>query len=258
MAGQEGLIVITGPTCSGKTGSALRLVRHYPIEVISADSMQVYRYMDIATAKLYIKALLYGLAPAPARSERIRSVLRSLVRERGIGYLERMLFRLDPEAAALIRKNDIVRMVRSLEIILLTGQKASAIFSVHGFRRRRYDARIACILPDRERLFADIDDRTERMMESGLLDETQRLLDMGYGPDLRSMQTLAYKHVIRHFRSECGLDECVRLIKRDTRRFAKRQITWMKAQPDHGCYTSGEAIVETVSQWLEKETRKAV
>lgn len=309
MAGQEGLIVITGPTCSGKTGCALRLARDYPIEVISADSMQVYRHMDIATAKpsaderailphhiidvvdpdqdfqaamfiamarekipeirargripvvvggtgLYIKALVYGLAPAPARSEGVRKALRAVLRGRGMEYLERMLFRLDPDAATLIGKNDAVRTIRSLEIILMTGRKVSRIYDGHGFRQKRYDVRVACIMPEREQLFAAIDKRTAGMVENGLLDETRRILELGYGPDLRSMQTLAYKHVISHFRSECDLDECIRLVQRDTRRFAKRQITWVKAQPDHVFFTSSQGSIDDVSRWLEEERQK--
>ncbi|HPI91911.1 MAG TPA: tRNA (adenosine(37)-N6)-dimethylallyltransferase MiaA [Deltaproteobacteria bacterium] len=311
MAGQEDLIVITGPTCSGKTGLVLRLALDHPIEVISADSMQVYRHMDIATAKptardlsiavhhiidvvnpdqefqaamfvsmarekiaevrarggipvvvggtgLYIKALVHGLAPAPGRSEEIRKVLRNLIARRGMDHLERMLLRLDPEAAEGIRKNDAIRTVRSLEIILLSGQKASAILAGHGFRQRRYEALTACIMPDRERLFPDIDRRTARMVDDGLLEETARILSLGYGPELRSMQTLAYKHVISHFRSAIDLDECIRLIQRDTRRFAKRQITWMKGRPDQTFFPSADTAYETVSMWLERTGRKWV
>lgn len=304
MDGQEDLIVITGPTCSGKTGCALRLAGDHPLEVISADSMQVYRHMDIATAKptaaerralphhiidvvnpdeefhaamfcamarreiprirvrggipvvlggtgLYIKALVHGLAPAPERSERLRKALRSLLRDRGAAHLMRMLRRLDPETAGRIASNDAVRVVRSLEIILLTGRRASDVMAGHGFRQADLRARIACIMPDRERLFADIDARVLRMMDSGLLDETRRLLDMGYDPGLRSMQTLAYRHVVHHLRSGLGMEECVALIRRDTRRFAKRQITWMKAQPGHEIFPSAQAALQAVSRWVQ-------
>jgi len=306
--GPEDLIVLTGPTCSGKTGLALLLAQRFPIEVVSADSMQVYRYMDIATAKpspaeraalphhiidvvnpdedfhaamftamaedrigqirargripvvvggtgLYIKALVYGLAPAPARSERVRKALRTVMKTRGTAYLERMLRRLDPGAAALVRKNDGVRMVRALEVILMSGRRVSDIYAGHGFRQKRYDVRTACILPDRDRLFGDIDRRTLKMLEDGLFDETRRLLDKGYGPDLRSMQTLAYRHAVAHLRGECGAQECIRLIQRDTRRFAKRQITWVKAQQDHVFFASADTARRTVSQWLQEEAR---
>ncbi|HVN71455.1 MAG TPA: tRNA (adenosine(37)-N6)-dimethylallyltransferase MiaA [Desulfomonilia bacterium] len=305
MARPEGLIVITGPTASGKTRLVFELSRNHDIEVISADSMQVYRHMDIATAKpypeqlaslphhlidvvdpdeefhaamftalaqekirevkargkipvvaggtgLYIKALIYGLAPAPARAEHVRKALRSIIARRGMAYLESMLQRLDPDAASVIRKNDAVRIIRSLEIIFLTGYKTSSVHAGHGFHKPFYHTKIASIMPERDLLFRNIDERTMKMVEHGLLDETRRLLDMGYGPGLRSMQALAYKHVISHLNSEKTLDEAVRLIQRDTRRYAKRQITWMKGRADHVFFDSVEKALESVSSWLDR------
>jgi tRNA dimethylallyltransferase len=308
MDGQESLIAITGPTGSGKTALALELSRRHAIEVISADSMQVYRFMDIATAKpnpderaalphhlidvvdpdqefqaamfihmareriaevrargkmpivvggtgLYIKALIYGLAPAPARSNKVRKALRSIIDRRGIHYLEAMLFRLDPDAASSIKKNDAVRVIRSLEIIFLSGHKTSSIYANHGFLKPEFNARIACIIPERDLLFRDIDARTMKMMEYGLLDETARLLEMGYSPELRSMQTLAYKHVIRHLNAEIDLAETIRLIQRDTRRYAKRQLTWMKSRQDQVFLDSIDLAYEAVSMWLDEQDK---
>jgi tRNA dimethylallyltransferase len=301
---QTPLIVITGPTCSGKTRLALLLSQKHPVEVVSADSMQVYRYMDIATAKpsiqeraalphylidvknpdepfnagifvrmakekiddisarkkipiivggtgLYIKALIYGLAPAPARSDKIRRALRSLINTKGISYLESLLKRMDPDTASLIKKNDVSRVIRALEIILETGQKPINLIIAHGFRSPVYQAKIACLMPGRDLLYSGIDRRVLRMMENGLLDETQKLLDMGYSPELQSMQTLAYKHVIRYIIGEISLDEAIRLIQRDTRHFAKRQVTWMKARPDHTFFDSIEEAHDVVSTWVE-------
>jgi tRNA dimethylallyltransferase len=301
---QTPLIVITGPTCSGKTRLAFMLSRKQDIEVVSADSMQIYHYMDIATAKptneertalphhlidvvnpdepfnagmfvrmaqekiaeirvrkkvpivvggtgLYIKALIYGLAPAPPRSEKLRSTLRSLIKRRGIIYLEFMLKRMDPDMASLIRKNDALRIIRALEIIFETGQKPISLFKAHGFHNPLYQAKIACIMPSRDLLYQDIDQRVMGMIQRGLLDETRKLLDMGYSPELQSMQTLAYRHVIMHLKGEISLDEAVRLIRRDTRRFAKRQITWMKARPDHTLFDSIEEAHDSVSAWIE-------
>ena len=309
MDGKTPLIVITGPTCSGKTGLALLLSRKYGVEVISADSMQVYRSMDIATAKptpdeclalphhlidvvnpdeqfnagmfvrmaqarideirarekvplvvggtgLYIKALIYGLAPAPARSEKTRTALRSLIERRGLGYLESMLKRMDPDTASMIRKNDAVRVIRALEIIFETGQKPISLFMAHGFQHPMYDARIACIMPERDALYRDIDTRVLRMVETGLLDETRNLLEMGYREDLQSMETLAYRHVISHLREEINLDEAIELIQRDTRRFAKRQITWMKSRPDHRVFATIHKAYDAVSGWIEKTGTK--
>ena len=153
----------------------------------------------------------------------MRKALRSIIDRKGIHYLEAMLMRLDPDAASAIRKNDAVRVIRSLEIIFLSGRKTSSLYANHGFQRPLFNARIACIMPERDLLFREIDTRTMKMMDNGLLDETERLLELGYKPELRSMQTLGYKHVIRHLNAEIDLTETIRLIQRDTRRYAKRQ-----------------------------------
>ena len=297
------LIVITGPTGSGKTAIALELARTYPLEAVSADSMQVYRHMDIATAKpskaelsilphhlinvaepdeefnagmfarrardaihdilsrgkipvivggtgLYIKALLYGLAPAPPRSNRIREGLTALADEKGSPFLWKILNRLDPHAARYIGVNDRVRSIRALEIVFLTGRKASAFHREHAFAEIRYGARIVCVMPDRARLYENIDTRVLRMVEKGLVEETRRLLDLGFGSALRSMQTLAYRHVIRHLESQIGLDEAVSLIQRDTRRYAKRQIIWMRSNYGPGSFCAPENAMTILSGLL--------
>jgi tRNA dimethylallyltransferase len=273
------------------------------MEVISADSMQVYRYMDIATAKpseeelsslphhlidvvnpdeqfqagmfvkmaqdkiseircrgkipvvvggtgLYIKALIYGLAPAPGRSEKIRQALKKLMDKRGIGYLESILMRLDPASSSQIKKNDATRVIRSLEIAFQTGQRPSSINSLHGFQHPRYEAKIACMMPDRGLLYQKIDARVLKMVEYGLLDETKKLLDMGYDPELHSMRTLAYKHIVTHLKEKTTLGEAVWLIQRDTRRFAKRQVTWIKSMTDHTIFKSMGEAYDEVSGWM--------
>lgn len=294
------LIVITGPTCSGKTGVALRLAGMHPIEVVSADSMQVYRHMDIATAKptlaeqtglphhlidvvdpdeefnagmfstraseiiaevrsrgkipvvvggtgLYIKALVYGLSPAPPSSARLRSCLRSMADASGTPNLWRILERLDPKTAKITNENDRVRIIRALEIVFLTGMKPSVINQGHGFSEPLYEAKVLCVMPERERLYGDIDSRVIGMVDSGLIEETKKLLDLGYEPDLRSMQTLAYKHVLEYLASGTGLDRAVSLIQRDTRRYAKRQMTWMKSHHDPGSFHSADEALMIVS-----------
>lgn len=299
------LIVITGPTGSGKTAIALELAGSYPLEAVSADSMQVYRHMDIATAKpspeelfvlphhlidvvdpdeefnagmficrardaihgifsrkriplvvggtgLYIKALVYGLAPAPPRSNKVRTGLRALADEKGNAFLWQILHRLDPETARKIGMNDRVRSIRALEIVFLTGKRASGFHKEHAFAQACYDARIVCVMPDRTRLYENIDRRVDRMVESGLIEETQRLLGLGFGPALRSMRTLAYKHVIEHLESRISLDEAISLIRRDTRRYAKRQITWMKSHYEPGTLHTPEEALTVLSGLLRE------
>ncbi len=298
------LIVITGPTGSGKTGLALELAGTYPIEVISADSMQIYRYMDIATAKpdeqersllphhlidvvdpdeefnagifatlarekisqvyaakkipivvggtgLYIKALIFGLIPAPAGSERLRAYLRSLAASRGSRHLWDVLARLDPPSAGKITPNDSARIIRYLEIVFLTGERPSMLQDGHGFALPLFDTRIACIMPQRQELYQAIDNRVYRMLDLGLVDETEQLIRRGYSPSLRSMQTLAYKHVLSYLSHETGLDEAVSLIQRDTRRYAKRQITWIRAHhAPQTCYDPAAAR-PVIARWLD-------
>jgi len=305
VAQKEPLIVITGPTCSVKTACALELAERFPVEVVSADSMQVYRHMDIATAKpslreraalphhvldvvnpdeefnaavfaalanaavrdirargkiplvvggtgLYIKVLIHGLVPAPPGSPALRKAMAALIRRRGIAFLEAMLARLDPVAASRIMPNDAARTVRFLEIVLLTGRRIGTNLREHAFRDSLFDARIACIMPERESLFRSIDARAAGMFENGLIEETSRLIALGYGPRLRSMQTLAYRHVTGLLDGALTLDECMDLVRRDTRRFAKRQITWMRAQKDHVFFDSTALAANSLARWIER------
>lgn len=276
---QTPLIIVAGPTCSGKTRLVFDLAQEFPLEVISADSMQVYRYMDIATAKptpdecsvlphhlidvvnpdeefnagmfvgmarqkiteirsrkklpvvvggtgLYIKSLVYGLSPAPVRSDKHRAALRLVAQRRGLAYLWKILERLDPDSANKINTADALRIIRYLEIIFLTGRSASSFHKNHGFEHPIISTKTLCLMPDRKQLYAQINQRVERMIEDGLVEETEKLLQMGYHQNLRSMQTLAYRHVVEYLTQEPSLEETISLIQRDTRHYAKRQITW--------------------------------
>ena len=299
------LIVITGPTGSGKTELAMGIANSYPIEVISADSMQIYRYMDIATAKpskkelsllphhlidivnpdedfnagmfatlagqkisellsrgripiivggtgLYIKSLVYGLIPAPPKSEKLRSYLRELSRKKGTWFLWNLLERLDRVSAEKITPNDSARILRYLEIIFLTGVRPSSLHSKHGFAVSAYKVHTVCIMPNRQQLYHSINKRACAMMDLGLVEETKGLLEKGYTPALRSMQTLAYKHVIGYLNSDLSLDEAVSLIQRDTRRYAKRQITWIRSHHDQGSFYKIEEGKQVISHLLDK------
>ena len=224
------LIILTGPTASGKTGIILKLAEKYPIEIISADSMQIYRGMDIATAKpseeeqkilphhlidimnpdeeynagafredalviaeeirsrgnipifaggtgLYIKALIYGLSEGPTRSEEIRENLRNFISAHGSQKAWDILNRHDPVIAKKISPTDASRIIRYIEMILLTGNKPSEMHEGHGFREQKIDALVFCITMDRDILYERINRRVLDMVDMGLVDETKKLLE---------------------------------------------------------------------------------
>jgi tRNA dimethylallyltransferase len=273
------LIILTGPTASGKTGIILKLAGKYPIEIISADSMQIYRGMDIATAKpspeeqqllphhlidimnpdeeynagafrkdalriadeigsrghipivaggtgMYIKALIFGLSEGPTRSEEIREILRDFIRMNGPEKAWDILNRHDPDIAKKVSTADASRIIRYMEMILLTGEKPSAMHEGHGFKEPIISARVFCISMDRDILYERINRRVDEMISMGLVDETKSLLEAGYSPALKSMQALGYKHLVAHLQNGLPLNEAISLVKRDTRHYAKRQMTW--------------------------------
>ncbi|MFO7985869.1 MAG: tRNA (adenosine(37)-N6)-dimethylallyltransferase MiaA [Desulfatiglandaceae bacterium] len=278
-------IVIAGPTASGKTAFAVELARHLSGEIVNADSMQIYRGMDVGTAKpddaekqgvphhlldvvapdepfnaavyrrlafpvvmdicsrkksclvvggtgLYIKALLGGLMTAPSSDSGLRDRLRAECDALGTSHLHARLARLDPAYAQNVHPNDRVRIIRGLEIIQLTGQIPSQLMQTHGFTDRTLKCLKIGLHVDRKLLYDRIDKRTEDMVEKGLVQETQALLKKGYSPDLKSMKAIGYRHMIRYLKGTCTLGEATERLKRDTRRYAKRQMTWFRADPD--------------------------
>ncbi|HUU40379.1 MAG TPA: tRNA (adenosine(37)-N6)-dimethylallyltransferase MiaA [Desulfatiglandales bacterium] len=279
------LIVITGPTCSGKSVLAVELARILGGEIINADSMQVYRGMDIGTSKLpmserkgiphhlidiinpdqefnaslflihaqpiiedlhskkipiivvggtglYIKTLVGGLFKCPPSDQELRRNLWKECENRGSPFLHERLSMLDKEAANSIHSMDKIRIIRALEVICLTGSPFSELTKKHGFSDRKFLTLKFCLNIDRKTLYARIDKRTVTMIDSGLIDEVKELLGMGYGPELRPMRAIGYKHIIGYIEGKRNLDETIGLIQRDTRRYAKRQLTWFKADPD--------------------------
>lgn len=279
------LVVVCGPTASGKTALALALGQRFDMEVISADSRQVYRGMDIGTAKatveeqrllphhlidvvdpeepftaadfarlgrraaadilrrgrrplvvggtgLYIRALTEGLVSAPGPAPRLRQELHALEAREGSGTLFRRLQKLDPEAAERIHPANLVRIVRALEVRILDGRPLSELQREHAFSDRPFRTLKIGLAPPRETLFRHIDRRVEQMMEKGLLAEAENLLRRGCSPDLKAMQTLGYREALAHLRGELSSAEAVALIQRHTRRYAKRQLTWFRRDPE--------------------------
>jgi len=146
------------------------------------------------------------------------------------GILYRMLEEKDPETASRNKPRDMVRIIRALEVYELTGLSISELQREHSFRDRPFDAAVYCLNPPRETLYRWIEERVDRMIEEGLLAEVKVLRDKGYGRDLPSMKALGYRELMAHLDGETSLEEAVELIKRNTRRYAKRQITWFKGE----------------------------
>ena len=276
------IVVIAGPTGSGKTGMAIELARRLDGEIVGADSMQIYRYMDIGTAKptpaeqaqaihhlidivdpdedfdaamyaeaagrvvrdivsrgrlplvvggtgLYIKALIYGLFEEGPSDPDVRRQLNRAAREKGSAALHRHLAAVDSPAAAKIHPNDTYRIVRALEVFRITGQTLSQYQRRHGFRQPQFHPFIFGVEWPRPVLYDRINRRVDAMMDAGFEDEVRGLLAKGYGRELKSMQSLGYRHLTAYIAGETGLAETVETLKRDHRRYAKRQLTWFRA-----------------------------
>jgi tRNA dimethylallyltransferase len=299
------VVVICGPTAVGKTAVAVALAAAFDGEIISADSMQIYRRMDIGTAKpsaeeqqaarhhlidirepdepfdaaafartarqtaeailsrgrlpllaggtgLYIKAFLHGIFESDPVDPRIRDRLQTEMEAQGPAALHRRLARADPAAAARIHPNDRFRIVRALETIEACGEPMSSCHAGHRFKEEPYRALKIGLHMDREALYRRIDQRVDAMLAAGLEQEVRGLLDAGYRAELKSMQSIGYRHLVEFLGGRISREECVRTLKRDTRRYAKRQLTWFGGDGDITWYAPEEltAMQTLISQFL--------
>lgn len=279
------LIVICGPTATGKTSAAIEIAREFNGEVIGADSMQIYKYMEIGTAKptpeeraaaphhlidfvapdepfdaaryveladkkiaeltatgrvpivaggtgLYIKALIHGIFESPAVDPAVRERLRAEADNLGPQTLHERLRDRDPESAGRLHPNDTYRILRALEVFESTGKPLAEHHSEHQFAEERYRAFHIGLFMERKALYDRINRRADAMIDAGLEAEVRSLLDRGYSPDLKAMQSIGYRHMADLIAGRIDRDEMVRTLKRDTRRYAKRQYTWFNAAPD--------------------------
>ena len=277
------LIVIAGPTACGKTDISIDLAEKIGGEIISGDSMQVYKYMDIGTAKatkeemrgiphylvdelypdeeynvmlfqqkakqymegiysrghipiivggtgFYINALVYDNDFSEEEESEIRKELYAVAENEGAEKLHAMLAEVDPEYAANIHHNNVKRVARALEYYRLTGEKMSEHNKNAKEKETPYNLAFFVLNMDREKLYERINLRVDIMMNNGLEQEVRKLIEMGYSPELVSMQGLGYKEFIPYFNGEISLEQVVDDIKKYTRRFAKRQLTWFRGQ----------------------------
>ena len=277
------LVVLVGPTAVGKSQVAIHLAKAWETEILTADSRQVYRGMNIGMDKpsmeerqgvphrlidlvepdqpfnvgeyrrravaeidrlyglarlplvvggtgLYIRALLRGLWEGPAADWNFRRQLEREADELGTGALHRRLAAVDPESAVRLHERDLAKIIRALEVHHLLGRPLSDAHRRHGFAERPFAALVIGLLRDRQALYRRIDARVDAQLDKGLVEETRRLLADGYGRDLGSMKGLGYRQIAGYLEGEYDFAEAVRRLKRDTRRFAKRQLTWFRKE----------------------------
>lgn len=298
-------VIIAGPTASGKSGLAVELAHLFNGEVVSADSMQVYRRMDIGTAKpteeemggiphhmidvvdpdedftaagyremalekireidargktpfvaggtgLYIKTLTGGIFKGPAADPALRERLTREAVEHGKARLYERLCEVDPIGAAAIHPNNLVRVIRALEVYELSKRPLSEFHREHAFSETPFESLKIGLEMDRAELYARIDRRVDRMMEDGLLEETKNLLRLGYSSSLKPMGGLGYKEMLGYIAGEYDITEAVRLLKRNTRHYAKRQMTWFKKDAGIRWFNPGQksCIMDAVKGYL--------
>lgn len=284
MSQKNKMIILTGPTAVGKTALSIALARSVGGEIISADSMQVYKYMDIGSAKIsteemqgiphhmidvlmpeeefnvccfkkmakealagiyerghvpvvaggtgfYIQALLYDIDfSAEEEHLEVRRRLEEIGAEKGGNYLHERLQMIDPVSARLIHPNNVKRVIRALEFHELNGYPISRHNQNQRQKKAAYDYCYFVLNDDRAVLYQKIDERVDAMLANGLVKEVAALKERGYHKNMVSMQGLGYKEILAYLDGECSFDEAVYLIKRDTRHFAKRQLTWFRRE----------------------------
>ncbi len=280
------IIILTGPTAVGKTKASIALAKALNGEIISADSMQVYRHMDIGSAKIkpeemqgikhylvdvlepdeefhvvrfqemakqamkeiyakgkvpivvggtgfYIQALLYDIDFTESNEDtQYRTELEELAAQHGPQYLHELLKEKDPKAAATIHENNVKRVIRALEFYKQTGKKISEHNEGERQKESPYDFCYFVLNDERSHLYERINLRIDQMLEEGLVSEVEFLKKQGYTRDMVSMQGLGYKEILDYLNGECSLEEAIYILKRDTRHFAKRQLTWFRRERD--------------------------
>ncbi|BBF42230.1 tRNA dimethylallyltransferase [Lachnospiraceae bacterium KM106-2] len=309
---KQPLIILTGPTAVGKTALSIGLAKAVNGAIISADSMQVYRKMDIGTAKItkeemqgvkhylidvldpaedfnvvlfqklakeamkeiyangqipivvggtgfYIQALLYDIDFEQEEADQTyRHELEALAEEKGAEYLHDKLREVDEKSAEAIHANNVKRVIRALEFFHQTGQKMSDHNEKERIKESAYNSAYFVLTNDREVLYDRINRRIDQMEELGLIEEVKALKEEGYGRDLVSMQGLGYKEILSYLDGEITLEEALYILKRDTRHFAKRQLTWFKREKDviwydKSKYFSEEEILTSMIEVMKEK-----
>ncbi|MTI70249.1 MAG: tRNA (adenosine(37)-N6)-dimethylallyltransferase MiaA [Firmicutes bacterium] len=309
MSERINLAVLVGPTAVGKTDISIKVAKELNAEIISADSMQIYKNMNIGTAKikenekngikhylidevnpdedfsasdfqtrakehikeitkrgklpfvvggtgLYVNSLVYNLDFTNAVTNwELRDKLRKEAEEFGNNYLKDKLKEIDPKSADKIHINDTKRLIRALEVYYETGKPMSYYNKKFREANRDYNLAYIGLYMDRKKLYERINKRVDLMIEEGLIEEVKKLLYMGYDKNLASLQGLGYKEIIKYLNEEYTYDEAIRILKRDSRRFAKRQLTWFKRDKrihwvNVDDYSNRDEIVNTIITYI--------
>lgn len=283
---KQPLIILSGPTAVGKTALSIELAKRVNGAIISADSMQVYKHMDIGSAKImpeemegvkhylidelnpedefnivvfqqkakaalkeiyengqipiiaggtgfYIQSLLYDINfDNQDCNEEFRAELEQIAKEQGNEVLHERLKKIDPVSAEKIHANNVKRVIRALEFYHLTGKPISEHNETEQQKASPYNFAYFVLTDDRANLYKRIDMRVDIMLKNGLVEEVKRLKEMGYHRDMVSMQGLGYKEILDYLDGKCTLEEAIYILKRETRHFAKRQLTWFRRERD--------------------------
>jgi tRNA dimethylallyltransferase len=293
------IVAIVGPTASGKSLLGIQLAQRFKGEIISSDSVQVYRGLNIGSGKLsldqrcqiphhlidildlhqtysaalfrqqadiiihelhgrkspivvvggtglYLKVLTRGLFEGPACDPGLRLTLHKRAETEGRHRLYRELQRVDPEAALKIHPQDILRIVRAMEVFYRTCLPISKFQHEHGFQEKPYEVFKVGLSCGKEEMYKRIEARTDAMIKMGWVGEVRSLLHQGYPPGLKPLRSIGYKHVVAYLTGNLTFQEAIDFIKRDTRRYAKRQLTWFKADPEIQWYPAQQESFATI------------
>lgn len=305
------LLIITGPTAVGKTELSLKIAEELQGEIISADSMQIYRYMDIGTAKasaeerkrvrhhmidiinpdetysvadyqqeadrlireicargslpimvggtgLYIRAVIQGfLFPEMETNHQLRAELTEMARKYGNEYLHQKLAGIDPEHARKIHPNDLRRIIRAIEIFQETGHNMTYYLEKQKYTPPRYNTLKIGLIREREELYDRINKRVDLMIKKGLVEEVKNIIKAGFNMSATALQGLGYKEIIGYLKGDYPLEEAIRILKKNTRNYAKKQITWFNREKDlHWFNLTGKSdikvyqeIMALISKW---------
>lgn len=312
MKSKKPLILLVGPTAVGKTNISIELAKTFNGEIISADSMQIYKNMDIGTAKikksemqgirhylvdtiypnenfsvsdfqkkakqyieliysrkkiplivggtgLYVNSIVYNLDFTNAVSNKeIREYYKELINKKGKEYVYEELKMIDEKSAERIHINDTKRIIRALEIYHETGKPMSYYYNKFREPNNNYNLAFIGLNMNRKKLYERINKRVDLMIKEGLVDEVKNLLNQNYSKNLTSLQGLGYKEIIRYLEGEYKLEEAIDILKRDTRRFAKRQLTWFKRDKrikwiNVDDYDDNNKMINYITKYIEEK-----